>query len=273
MKMKKFINARTIGFTICVCVLLVSLFQIGMKLRGYADGSSSYEKAEQLFGLTVPEDDSEVTDVSTQTAETDPLIQKAAKYFKDCNFDPLTAVNPEILGWIVIPKTNISYPICQHDDNQYYLEHTSQNEASFVGAIFADYRVEQPFEEYNTILYGHRLLNQTMFSALKTYRQKDVWKKQPYIYIYTPQNLYVYEIYAVFQGDPQGISYHTSIQSVEKKQAFIDYSLSCAEFETGITPTTEDSFLTLSTCTGTGHAKRLILHSVLRASAPVEDLP
>ena len=275
--MKKFMKPRTIFTVACICLLAVSLFQIGLRLRDYASEESSSNQMEDLFGVAdasnadtpsvQPSVDDATDDTTADTDKvTDPLIDDALSYFEGCDFDALLSVNDEIIGWIVIPGTNISYPICQHEDNQYYLEHTSQREPSLVGAIFADYRVEEPFKEFNTILYGHRLLNQTMFSALKTYVEKEVWEKQPYIYVYTPDSVYVYEIYAAFRGDPNGISYDTGIHSEEKKQSFIDYSLSCSEYDTGIIPTTKDSFLTLSTCTGTGHTQRMIIHSVLIAT-------
>lgn len=270
---------------VCVCILAVSLFQIGMRLKDYAAAKSSYNEMDDLFGVTEPSDadtrpvlpvtdhtpGSMSDDATTDAAADDtsnPLIEDALSYFEDCDFDALVAMNDEIIGWIVIPETNVSYPICQHDDNQYYLKHNVQRDANVAGAIFADYRVKEPFKEFNTILYGHRMLNQTMFATLKIYVEKDEWEKHPYVYIYTPESVYVYEIYAAFRGDPYGISYDTGIRTEEKKQSFIDYSLSCAEYETGIVPTTDDLFLTLSTCTGNGHAQRMIVHSVLIASAP-----
>lgn len=277
--MKKIIKPRTIFITACVCLLAVSLIQLGLRLKDYASESSSNSQVEEIFGvadasnadapavLPPTEHTAPTSDANTDTAPVeDPLIVDARSYFEGCDFDALMSINDEIIGWIVIPGTNISYPICQHDDNKYYLEHTSQRESNLAGAIFADYRVEEPFEEFNTILYGHRLLNQTMFSALKTYVDKEVWEKHPYVYICTPEMIYVYQMYAAFRGDPNGLSYHFGIHSDEKKQAFIDYTLSCAEYDTGIVPTTEDSFLTLSTCTGTGHSQRMIVHSVLVAT-------
>lgn len=265
---KKF---RTLFMIACTVLLIVSLFQIGLKVHGYFAGQNTYDAAESSFGVTtdsdleIPAPVTEISEVSTEATERDPLIEAAASYFESYDFDALKAINDEIIGWIVIPETNISYPICQHDDNQYYLEHTYEKEANFVGSIFADYRVSHPFEDYNTILYGHRLLNQTMFSALKTYRDKETWEKNPYIFIYTPDAIRVYEIYSAFSGDPDGISYNISFSSEEDRQAFIGYTLSCAEYDTGIVPATENSFLTLSTCIGTDHSQRMIVHSVLVA--------
>lgn len=265
--MKKFFKPRTLFIIACLCLLAVSLIQIGLRLKDYVAGNSSNNRIEQAFGISDVSDATPSSQLSSDETETDSLITDALVYFADCDFDALLSVNEEIIGWIIIPGTNISYPICQHEDNRYYLEHTSDRETSLVGAIFADYRVAAPFEDFNTILYGHRLLNQTMFSALKTYQDKEIWENHPYIYVCTPNTIYVYEIYSAFQGDPDGISYDVGIHTEEKKQNFIDYSLNCAIYDTGIIPTTEDSFLTLSTCTGTGHSQRMIIHSVLRASS------
>lgn len=265
--MKKYINFRTLFTIICLCALVISLFQLGKRYIAYTKGSSSNDEVTELFGAK-PSSKQEIlpSDIS---GDSNPLLEDACAFFADCNFEDLLSINDEIIGWIAIPGTNINYPICQHSDNQYYLEHTSQKESNLVGAIFADYRIEEPFKEYNTILYGHRLLNQTMFSALKTYVEKNAWQECPYIYIATPDTIYVYEIFTAFQGDPDGISYDVGIHTNKKKQQFIDYALSNALYDTGITPTLEDSILTLSTCTGNGHDKRMIVQGMLLFTAPL----
>ncbi|MFR0925048.1 MAG: hypothetical protein ACLSGI_10835 [Butyricicoccaceae bacterium] len=36
----------------------------------------------------------------------------------------LQQVNSDVIGWIAIPGTEISYPLVQGADNDYYLTHT-----------------------------------------------------------------------------------------------------------------------------------------------------
>ena len=37
------------------------------------------------------------------------------------DFAALKALNPQIVGWIQIPQTPVNYPVCQTDNNDYYL--------------------------------------------------------------------------------------------------------------------------------------------------------
>ena len=83
----------------------------------------------------------------------------------------LQQVNSDVIGWIAIPGTEISYPLVQGTDNDYYLTHTWNQNSSAVGAIFMDCRCSADFSGFNTIVYGHRMNNGSMFAALKHYQK------------------------------------------------------------------------------------------------------
>lgn len=289
--MKNFL--KKLYIVACICILIVSLIQIGRYFLDYSKGKNAYEQAQTQFGISdldeiPPDTEQSVTNNDDKTDKTDPktraLLKKAAKAFKKCDFQSLMNTNNEMIGWIIIPGTRISYPICQGRDNSYYLTHTFDKTYNRVGAIFADYRITQPFTDTNTILYGHHMRDQSMFAGLMAYQNKETWEKNPYVYVCTPETIYVYEIYSAFQGDPMGLSYQIKFSTntdtktdaktdtnketnpVTDTDAFIEYTKSNAYYDTEITPTPEDKFLTLSTCTGNGHAKRMIVHCRLRGS-------
>ena len=49
-------------------------------------------------------------------------------------------LNKDVVGWITIFDTHISYPVVQGKDNQEYLNKDVFGKFSFSGSIFLDYR-------------------------------------------------------------------------------------------------------------------------------------
>ena len=58
--------------------------------------------------------------VVAQPEEEDPYIRQ----LEELNLDALREINPQVVGWILIPDTKINYPILQGEDNDFYLNHT-----------------------------------------------------------------------------------------------------------------------------------------------------
>lgn len=63
-------------------------------------------------------------------------------------------------------------------------------------------------------------------------------------------------------------TYHLGFPKDSSNQAFIDYCLEQSVIDSGITLTVYDRVLTLSTCTGNGHATRWVDQAVLKCVAP-----
>lgn len=84
--------------------------------------------------------------------------------------------NPEVVGWILIPDTDISYPIVQGSDNSYYLNHTFEKKENYAGAIFMDANANNSFEDRNTIIYGHNVKHGTMFAELENFKEQEFLK-------------------------------------------------------------------------------------------------
>ena len=98
------------------------------------------------------------------------------------DFAALKLQNPEIVGWIQIPGTPINYPVCQHSDNDYYLEHTFLDQYNLAGTVFMDYRSNANLSGWNTVMYGHHLKNGEMFAKVADYSNQDEFN--------TIQNIY-----------------------------------------------------------------------------------
>lgn len=100
----------------------------------------------------------------------------------------LKSINEDIIGWIEIERTQINYPILKDNDNIYYLNHNYLKNYNSNGSIFT--LDEKPFENSETLLYGHNMKNGTMFSILGNYLNKDFLFSHQKIKIYTPSKNY-----------------------------------------------------------------------------------
>ena len=87
----------------------------------------------------------------------------SAKEFK-IDFDKLNEINSDIIGWIIIGNTNISYPVLKANDNDYYLHRNYSKEYSQAGSIFLDEAFNKI--ESGTIIYGHNMTDGSMFHDL-----------------------------------------------------------------------------------------------------------
>ena len=177
----------------------------------------------------------------------------------------LRGVNSDILGWITIPDTDLSYPVVDGRDNRYYLNHTWSGERNAAGAIFLEMNCASDFSDFNVILYGHRMHNNMMFGTLRFYDNLEYWKEHPRVYLFTDDSVRVYDIFAAMETPVDSPTYSFGLTEETDKQAFIDYAVEASVLDTGIVPTTEDSILTLSTCTQQGGPQsRWVVQAVLR---------
>ena len=268
--MKK--KLRILGMLVLAAVFVGSLTMVILRSLDYRRGEEAYAEAESLVqlpdlsGLEIPEP-AEPGDEPEQEVYIDPY----ADALRNMDFTALREVNDDVLGWILIPNTVISYPLLQGEDNQYYLNHTWKKWTSAVGAIFMDSQNNPNLTDFNTIVYGHRMNNGSMFASLKNYKKQSYWQAHPCVYITGDHGSYKYDIFAAYEVSTQGITYQLGFSGEADKQEFLDGCMAQSVIDTGIVPTVHDRILTLSTCTGNGHATRWVVQAVLRCEAPAES--
>ena len=190
----------------------------------------------------------------------------------EMDFSALREVNPDVLGWIMIPDTVISYPLLQGEDNEYYLKHTWKGDRNAMGSIFVESRCNGEFLDFNTSVYGHRMRGGSMFGTLKYFSKASYWEAHPYIYIVTDSGEFTYAVFSAYEAELESDTYRINIVEEAGRQAFVDYCVECSVIETGIVPTVNDHILTLSTCTGNGHATRWVVQAVRLPQIPETDM-
>ena len=114
---------------------------------------------------------------------------------KNIDWDKLKEINKDIIAWIEIPDTIINYPILK-DNNLYYLKHSYNKKYNSNGSIFTTNK--NPFEEFETLLYGHNMKNGSMFSTLDKYMDENFLYTHQKFKIYTPNENYEATIFSVY---------------------------------------------------------------------------
>lgn len=245
-------------------VLIVSGGMFIHQLLDYRVGDAAYEEAAEIAKL--PEPASEPPEAPAEAPAAEPTPEPSAEPQTDplasIDLAALQAVNADVLGWLSIPDTAISYPLVQGADNDYYLAHTWNRSSSAVGAIFMDARCASDRSGFNTVIYGHRMNNGSMFASLKYYNDPSYRQAHPRIYLVDASGSHTYDIYAAYEVSTEGEAYRLSFSDDAERQAFLNDGLSRSVISTGITPQISDRVLTLSTCTGRGHATRWVVQAV-----------
>lgn len=195
-----------------------------------------------------PADQPEEATPESPPPEAEPLTQ--------LDLPALQAINPEVIGWLEIPGV-VSYPLLHTQDNQYYLDHSWSREYNVCGSIFMECSNNPDLLDFHTLVYGHRMDNDSMFGVLRFYEDQSFWQEHPYFYVADGELVREYEIFAAFEASVTGMVYRLDLEGQEEE--FIDYCLTSSSIDTGITPTKDDTIMTLSTCPRSGYANRLVV--------------
>ena len=189
----------------------------------------------------------------------DPYLEE----IQEINLEALREVNSDVLGWIMIPDTKLSYPLMPGIEGDYYLEHTWEKVSSIAGSIFVENLCSDDLSDFNTVIHGHRMKDDSMFGSLKYYNEKEYWSEHPYVYIYDDNGAHRYEIFAAYEATLQHSTYQIGFDNDEYKQRFLDNCAGYSVIDTGVVPTILDKVITLSTCTGRGYSSRWVVQARL----------
>lgn len=194
------------------------------------------------------------------------LFQYFGAYSVDnINFNNLKRINKNTVSWIVVDNTNINYPVVQYSDNDYYLSHDFYNNYSIGGWVFMDYRNSSLLDDYNTIFYGHNLLNKTSFGSLVTlFNDKWYNKSNHRIVVYTDQKKYTYEIFSIYTIEPE--VYYLDISHNDNYQEFLNILKGRSVYNFDVTLDNDDKIITLSTCTDDNKNRRVVHARLLSVS-------
>ena len=164
------------------------------------------------------------------------------------DFDALSKINPDVVGWLVYDDTPINYPVVQGKDNETYLSMLFDRTWGGCGTLFVDAVTEAPFKQFNTIIYGHHMRDGSMFACLKSLKDPAWTADHPKLKLYTPDGDYYLEVWAFLNEPSDSDIYLTNMTSEEKKAEYITLVEKLASYTTEVSVRTGDRLVLLSTC-------------------------
>lgn len=207
-----------------------------------------YENLQEIIENT--EETTQENEFKEDLKEDEYKISSKIQY----NFDNILQINSDVIGWIKIDGTNINYPIMQNGD--FYLKHDVYKNYSNHGtpylASFCNIKTSD-----NLIVFGHHMNDNTMFSQLEKYKNYNFYQTHKYIKVYlisegkVEEN--IYEIVTAFKTiaySDKGFKYY-SYTDFKYENEFSEFKNNCKDLEfynTGLSWSNEDKYITLSTC-------------------------
>lgn len=173
---------------------------------------------------------------------------------KNIDFNALREENADIYAWIYVPGTNVDYPVLQHPtDDSFYLSHNLDGSAGYPSCIYSESLNSKDFTDPNTVLYGHNMDNGTMFGSLHNFEDEQNFEGNHYIFIYTPEKTYVYQIFAAYEYPAIHLLYNFDLSDPEVYTEYLEqiYEVTgrVANIRQDICVNAGQRIITLSTCT------------------------
>lgn len=213
-------------------------------------------------------------EVSTSSKEKNEFDQLTEQVNRSKNEDdikvhtrdlqPLFDANPDCIGWICIPDTELDYPVMYTpSEPQKYLRRNFEGESSTGGVPFLQENCT--IDGDHLIIYGHNMRNGSMFADVAKYDEEAFYKEHSVIEFETADGVQYYDVYAVAVIDKYDEWYGFVMDEAEEEY---DKALSAvmkkALYCTNVKPIYGKKILTLSTCYGRNDDDRIVVIGVER---------
>lgn len=231
-------------FTILIVCSLTYIFKV------YYDIHRSNKEGDLLNNISV----NEIAELENQNnANAEFAVTKTERMLK---LEELQKENQDIVAWIEIEGTNINYPVLQCQNNEFYMNHNYKKDYSLSGAIFLDKNYNWNPESTNLLIYGHNMINNTMFTNLLNYKSQDYYNAHPKVRFTTNTEDAVYEIFSAFESrtyykyEENVFRYYYFINANNEAEFndFVANAKKSSIYDTGKTAVYGEHLMTLSTC-------------------------
>lgn len=246
-----------------LAVLLICGYMVGSELLARQKEKEDFEQLAKL--ITVEKTTASPAPTGSPPADKQPGPAATPSPDSQESQEPrrdlsqLFAMNEDFVGWLCIPETDINYPVVHTpDDAEKYLRRNFQGEYSESGVPFLDFRCS--LDSGNLIIYGHNMMNGTMFAALQGYVREDFCKAHPIVEFQTADGCEEYQVFAVAWVKSNDDWYKfVSADAAEDFNSAVGKVIGKALLTINPPPEYRQQILTLSTCYDSAHNGRLLV--------------
>lgn len=130
------------------------------------------------------------------------------------DFNALRQVNDDIVAYLYLPDSVIDYPVLQHEENGYYLDHNLNGSTGYPGCLYIENMNRPDFEDPATVIYGHHLFTGGMFSDLESFLDPEYLDGHRFYFLYLPDEIRIYEVVlaAKYNNEHLLVSCYTQIE-------------------------------------------------------------
>lgn len=226
---KKNSKITNVLLVLFICIGIFAGYNIIKIIKQYYDDQQSYKKISELANGTV--------------------------FTGIIDFDKLRETNPDIVAWLYLKDTKINYPVVQGNTNDQYLHHLFDGTYGQAGTLFVDYQVRDPFNQFDTMIYGHNMKDGSMFSVFKEYKDSEYAKEHGRLELITPETKYHLDVVAFIHCREDNDIYIMN----QSSYAYDSLIRNNAKYTTGVEWTTDDKLVIMSTCAYEYEGARYVL--------------
>ncbi len=255
-----------------ILVFTAAVVFTGYKLVMSVISDRRAEEEHQRLLDTVIVEDSQIPAVPvTLTDEEGETVEILPPQYPPLNIDmeTLKEMNGDFRGWIYFPAVEVSYPVVQGEDNNYYLKHSFEEEKSNSGSIFMDCGASPDWSDRNTFVFGHNMRDGSMFGTFKELvDDPSLLDANPRFYIYTENTVYTYEIFSYYMTKSDSNRYMV-FSSDENYDRYTAWAVENSTYPFDVDLSERSNIVSLSTCYGSaGTSRRVLIHGVLTLTEP-----
>lgn len=259
---------KSVRLLLSLLLAATFLYSAYKLLDYYVDSQESADLNEQIIEQSISSISTSVSNNEDSESEivvadeTEPPMPVETSPIS-VDFDTLKEANDDVIGWLYCEDTPINYPVLQSDDNSYYLRRLVNGEWNIAGSLFMDYRNNLSNNDWNTVIYGHNMKNDSMFGTLPEYRNQDYYEQHPVMYFLTPEADYKIELIAGFVTPSDSALYDVYL-SESYRTSLYDELFKLSDFQANEYFFEKDvQLLTVSTCSYEYETARYVVVGVM----------